>query len=469
MIIEDSGASLANDSLGLTEVYHLRVGGAVYFASRIAPLVAAEHAGLETDWRAWADIISLGYPIGDRTPFLQIRRLIAGASLRIRDGSGLSMRTPAPFWATPTRSGGVSPSDLATIVADGIPRISRRRPIVLLSGGWDSRMLAGLVRSRSVLRPIGWTTSPDDGWDEDVALAGPVAHSLQMEHHIEIPPDDAFHRFATVTRCRVQYQTWMHTWLSPLAQRLQGVASPVVDGLGGDVLLKSLYVGGETGSIPNRTTRMRSVWDSLSAGASIQNDAVFTPELRSFVTESSWANFLQATDLIPDMPSDATLAVLLTRTMRGIGSSPLWLFGPESDVRLPFLNPDVVMAGLAIPIASKADGSYYREVLSTAAAPAASLPSTNDGLPKPTKIFRRQTSPAALMWLADLISTSDDALNLLTQQMREAVLTRSDVLTRIAEYSGPLRMLQTASLLAEWQAEYLEVLNDIGNAPWRRG
>lgn len=462
------GASLSTDALGLTEVYYRQVGDALYFASRIAPLLAIGSGGLSTDWSAWADTIALGYPIDDRTPFLHVRRMTAGTTWCIGSGAAPVQHRGDPFWASPNSEPASSPRDIASIVAGGIPRFVGRRPIVLLSGGWDSRLLAGLVCRRSLRRPEGWTTSPDDGWDEDIALAGPVARSLRMKHHVEVPPEDAFHRHATATRRRVQYQTWMHAWLSPLARRLQNTGAPLIDGLAGDVLLKSLFVSTETASISDRTERMRSVWKALSAGAGLANDAVFTPELRSFVAENSWANFGRATDHIPDEPTDATLAVLLTRTMRGVGSSPLWVFGPENDVRLPFVNPTVISAALATPISSKADGAFYRQVLSDVATDVALLPSTNDGLPKAERGFRRQASASSLAWMAELITSSDDALGLLTNNMRGAVLNDSTELARVSAYSAPLRMLQFASMFAEWQRDYRSVLSDVGDAPWRR-
>ena len=38
--LDSGGASLSTDSLGLTEVYYRQVGDAIFFASRIAPLLA---------------------------------------------------------------------------------------------------------------------------------------------------------------------------------------------------------------------------------------------------------------------------------------------------------------------------------------------------------------------------------------------------------------------------------------------
>jgi hypothetical protein len=128
----------------------------------------------------------------------------------------------------------------------------------------------------------------------------------------------------------------------------------------------------------------------------------------------------------------------------------------------------VISAALTIPIANKAGGGYYRRVLAEVAAHAASLPSTNDGLPKPERAPRRQTTEASLAWMADLITSSDDALDLLTDRMQRAVLEDPVALTRISAFSGPLRMLQIASMLAEWQRDHRILLNDVGKAPWRR-
>ncbi len=456
--------ALATDALALNELYYRRIGQGVFFASRIAPLLAVRADRLNTDWEAWADIAAFGYPVADRTPFLEVRRMIAGSAWQIRDEA--EPRHETALWPFTPSGPPATPTAIAAAISRSIPRLSRRRPTVLLSGGWDSRMLAGLTRSRSLRRPITWTTSPDDGWDYDVTLAEPVARRLRLAHRVHIPDNDAFVRYATATRRRVQYQTHMHTWLSPLAEILHRTRAPLLDGLAGDVLLKSLFVGAGISSIRDRETRMSAVRASLSVR--LDNEAAFSPGASSFIQAASRAGFERATRLIPDMPADATVAVLLTRTMRGIAPSPMWVFGPECDVRLPFVDPAVIEAALTVPITTKADGGYYRQVLREACADAASLPSTNDPLPDAPRSARRQSSPESLAWMAGLIGSSDDALGLLAPRMATA-LRDAEELGRLGRFNAPLRVLQVASMLAEWQNDFRDMLCDVGRSPWTQG
>ena len=60
---------------GVAPIYYVEHAGAVYFASRIDPLVQVLPRRYTIDWRAWASIFYLRFPIGDRTPFQEVKRL----------------------------------------------------------------------------------------------------------------------------------------------------------------------------------------------------------------------------------------------------------------------------------------------------------------------------------------------------------------------------------------------------------
>ena len=60
---------------GVAPIYYVEHAGAVYFASRIDPLVQALPRRYTIDWRAWASIFYLRFPIGERTPFREVKRL----------------------------------------------------------------------------------------------------------------------------------------------------------------------------------------------------------------------------------------------------------------------------------------------------------------------------------------------------------------------------------------------------------
>ena len=70
-----------SSAAGLPPVYWMDDGGATYFCSRIDPLVATAPGRLRPDWTAWAAIIRLGYAVGSRTPFEEVRRLEHSSTL----------------------------------------------------------------------------------------------------------------------------------------------------------------------------------------------------------------------------------------------------------------------------------------------------------------------------------------------------------------------------------------------------
>jgi hypothetical protein len=71
---------------GLAPIYWTEEDGAVYFASRIDPLVRSASRRFSIDWDAWASIVAMRYAVGERTPFAEIRRLPHSATLRRRFG-----------------------------------------------------------------------------------------------------------------------------------------------------------------------------------------------------------------------------------------------------------------------------------------------------------------------------------------------------------------------------------------------
>jgi hypothetical protein len=453
LVVEGRTATLHTCNLGLQELYTRRVGGALYYATRIAPLLAICDTYLHTDWSAWASVLAVGAPVGDATPFQEVRRMVAGTAWR---ASGQSIRriTFEPTWLAAEPNEPVDVAGLIRALSEQIPLMSRwRRTAVTLSGGWDSRLLGALAVQRSRRAPLAWTTSPDDGHDQDVALSKPVAQALGMTHRVLVPDLDAWRSERAVVFDRVQHQTWLHTWLMPLARQIHHHREPLLDGLAGDVLLKSLFVDEEVLAPASPAGRRDVLWTRLSGGRLHIRDW-FAPGVAARLEEASRAAFAGVVKGLDGRPAASTLSVLLTRTARVIAASPLCLFAPEVDVRLPFVHPSVIGAALRVPIPTKIGGGYYRELLLAAAGPAvAGLPSTNDPGPRPRTGPRRQTEPAALAAMAAEIAADEIVRALLGPQLLPA-LTDPQARAKICSYNGPRATLQWASMFAHWRATY---------------
>lgn len=223
---------------GLAPVYWMEDGGAIYFASRIDPLVRTSPRPLSIDWEAWAAIIALRYPLGELTPFAEVRRLGNYATLGRRLGRARPRAYPWPWEEIEPRATVATAADRLTAelkrcldpVGDGV--------VCPLSGGRDSRILfVGLARDGRVASAVTASDDEGDTYEEDLAAPVAAAMSVPLERlrasAAEYPAD-----WEERAR-RVEYQFVDHAWLVPAARRIEGLAVPVPDGFGIDVFFCS--------------------------------------------------------------------------------------------------------------------------------------------------------------------------------------------------------------------------------------
>lgn len=446
-------ATLHGDALGLSELYTRRLGDALYFSTRIHPLTCLDDHPIHEDEAAWASILALGAPIAGATPFTEVRRVEAATAWRYTGGR-FERLVFEPSWMNIEPKADFNALEVVELVAEQIPRQRLLgRTGVTLSGGWDSRLLAVLASCASRRPVLAWTTDPDTGHDLDVRLSKPVAAGLGLRQRVVTAPPDAWARDAPIVRRRLQHQVWLHTWIMPLARALQQRREPLLDGLAGDVLLKSLLVDRD---VLDASDPAQALWEVLSADRLSGND-LLAAGLAENMKAISKTSFAQSTAHLSGHPACAALSVLTTRTARAIAASPLLLFAPETDVRLPFLHPDVIAASLSVPLDRKIGGDFYREVLAVADPDIGGLPSTNDGHPRPTYGRKRQMHPQALMGMAQLIRSDDHVERMLSSSLRDA-LRHPECLARIAGRPHLLHVLQWATMLAEWREIYRDRL-----------
>jgi hypothetical protein len=455
MEISDQDVILHTCGLGLQDLFVRRHGDALYFSVRIDPLLDIADERVHVDWSAWASILALTFPLGDATPFQEVRRMPAATAWRARAGR-LERLSFEPGWLAAEPAGGPAAADMVEIVAGHVHRGSRRTAITL-SGGWDSRLLAILARRRR-RRMVAWTTSNDDGRDRDIEYARSVANALGLTHRVLIPGPEAWVEECSSVRRRIGFQTTHHVWIMPLARELHRSEGEFLDGLAGDVLLKSLFVDREVAEAGDPARQRSLLWTKL-AQHRLRQRGLLSPGVPAAFEEMSRTAFDEVTARFDGHSAAPTLGVLHTRTARAIASSALWLLAPEIDVRLPFVHPDVIDAALRVPLSAKVGGGFYRQVLHAAHPDVAALPSTNDVPPKGKRGERRQTSPRALESVARSIRAGAGTRRLLSAELRLA-LNDPDALSLIGRSLPGMRVLTWAGMLGEWQARYAARLSD---------
>ena len=148
--------------------------------------------------------------------------------------------------------------------------------------------------------------------------------------------DWAAHQAAA--RRRLEFQSWMHTWLLPLADALHGQPLPVLDGGYGDALLRADMAG--------KAAAHDLPWPlSQFQGSGGRRLEFLAEQARPVLFEAATQAHAVVAAGVADHANRETLLQLLTRQNRAVTTAARLLVGPETEVWLPFTHPTVVRGG----------------------------------------------------------------------------------------------------------------------------
>lgn len=397
LVVEGRDRRLHSSVGGLGAIYWMSEGNALYFASRIDPLVQAAPRPLTIDWDAWSSILAMRFPGADRTPFAEIRRLQPYATL------GWSRRRPvveAPTWPWAQTEEHLEHPEvgeaLAQSLRDTVAAVGR--PVLVpLSGGRDSRMLACAL-AEAGLAAHAVTVSDDEGGSVEEDLAAPVAAALGLEVDV-LRAAAANYPRNWLTRARlVEHQFVDHAWLVPLARYVGRQELPVADGFAMDVLLGR----GSRFFIPATLDRSDPRRASLALFDSMrrygQAHLALAEDLREPVVSRARDLFLEVAAEFEGVHAQATLTFYRTRTLRGVACYPTGLLGQRASIVAPAVSHDFAMTSLSATEAVRPADGLYRSTFEALAPAIGRLPSTSD-TPRPpahrTRMWRAEPSIAA--------------------------------------------------------------------------
>jgi len=190
------GTVRARTSLARVDpVYLAEIPGAVVLSDRACWAAAVTGRLGDHDPVMAGAFLSLGYPVGDATPFRGVRALGGGRQLRAAGGR-LVMTRAAGHTARPEASAGQGTGDprpadraagrVAAALTEAVrPLAHAAAPVELsLTGGKDSRLVAAALAAAGV--PFRARTHGFDR-DPDVIIAGMIAGRLGIEHTVTEP------------------------------------------------------------------------------------------------------------------------------------------------------------------------------------------------------------------------------------------------------------------------------------------
>lgn len=241
--------TLLLDGLGLARVFELRFPGGWVWSNRLGALPIFAGRAPALDERGWRLFAGSGWFMGEATPLAGTRALGPGTVLRLREGEPTrrdeervdSLRT----WAGPRAPA----PDALDAAAQSMVDVTRAtsvlwdaRPVVQLSGGRDSRMVASGVVAADI--DVAFTTTASLQGELEVAREllsrthRPYEHLVKIPHDIEMSGD-------LLERARAQHAIYDgligHSSLRGRLTTGLGPAGLSFSGAGGEISRGSFY------------------------------------------------------------------------------------------------------------------------------------------------------------------------------------------------------------------------------------
>jgi asparagine synthase (glutamine-hydrolysing) len=324
-----------------------------------------------------AEFLLFGYCLGTATPFADVQRVEPASVVRLPGGETATSHAPHDFDA---RLEG-DPGRAAAAIADGLVGACRARAasqariLVGLSGGLDSRMVAGALRRAGVV-PRAVTHGDLDGTAPgDVALAERVAVRLGLpwELHPSAPPTGADVEQLLALKAGANYlgMSRVLPYLAALRRR-HGADAVLFTGDLGDRLL-----GDRTPAV--RPRDVRELAEYL-----LRRETILAPDVVAAITGRPRASFVDAVVARLESYPERSLAqkhvhfLFAERAYR-------WVYEGEDRNRAflwhttPFYAPAVFDTAVGVPDRDKRDDRLRTRVLAAVAPEVADLANASSG------------------------------------------------------------------------------------------
>jgi hypothetical protein len=399
LVLRPRARFLHSSVAGTMPLYWADHGDATYFASRVHALAVALPGRLDPDWDAWAATFSLRMPLGERTPFRQVRRLRPFTTLERRDGAAIAREEEWP-WAEVEPTLGIDAA--ADAIVEGLAaQLGALRPTgatVMLSGGLDSRILLGAAHDAGV-ELVALTATADDGLGWEAGVAGDAAGAAGAEFESFTPRDPTHYRELWLDHLEgSDFQFLLGGFVMPFFPRLAEIGRPGLDGLGIDVLAVrgGRFYSPEMLDPPSGYDAGIPLWQTFRARTmkAAPERALAGPYAAAMV-RSSRRQFRREAARFRGNPNQALLTHLVTRTMRGVATVPKQTAARHAAVVTPGASDRLARTMLSVYPAAKRDRRLYAAIFDRIASPSARMPSTAD-TPRPDAVpqpLRMRFSP----------------------------------------------------------------------------
>jgi hypothetical protein len=396
---------VVTDFLGMQPLCALTFPGGFCLATEMKAIAASGHCGHELDPLGWAMLACLGHFAEDVTALHGVRRVPPATVMTYDVATG--QWESKTYWRWPEPRPALRLETIDTGELLGYFRnhllsyeVHHREAAVLLSGGFDSRLILATL-AREGRRPRGLVLSHADEQDDaDGRLARKLARAYGIPYEL-VPPTPNFYSSVGYLDYVVMNEVGTPSFglfIAQLASAIAGRAQAVWEGIAPAYSLRTVHQG--PGGFE---AFFREHSKAFDADTWIALRKVFAPTLVRAM-EAEFRDFMRRSQKVfPDDEFGVTEFLIRNRMRNRTGPNPLKVYANDVAPFTPGLSREFWAATAGIPFDVKQGFALYLEIFRQHFAELAWLPFCSDGdLYKASDAFNREYSMLGLRgWLME--------------------------------------------------------------------
>ena len=371
--------TIVTDILGMQPLYFHRRPGMLALASEVRALTSSGVCDASPDPAGWGAFLSFGHTIADRTLVADVRRVAPGSVVVYEpDTDTLSASS---YWSWPSaRFTAVDDSTIDKlgdqIVAEVRACLAHHpRPVVCLSGGYDSRLILGALDDIGQRPAILTLAHPDEQDDLDGKLALRMARAFTLGVDRRVPHRDFFSTadYLDYIRTSGLASPSLYLFIAQLSSCLRTGVEAVWDGIfPGCALFPVHQHPGAFDAYLQRTARRDTpLWTAARR--------LFRPEVVMAMEEAFLETLAIERAQYADDESGVSQFVVRNRTRHRIAPNPLQVFSNDVVPLAPGLSKSFWEMAAAIPTEMKRGHQLYRRLFKRRFPKALDVPAVSGG------------------------------------------------------------------------------------------
>lgn len=341
---------ICTDVLGLQPLYWQRRPGEVVLSDKTTTFVGS------ADLDGWGAFLALGYPLGADTLTSEVKRLDPATVWVLEQNGEISQQQP--YWQFDSEAPAASTDEVASALGQSVDLAIAAVPDtehgILLSGGYDSRLIAFLLHQRQVPMRATIVSHYDENLDADARFAKAIARHLQIPFRLQLPEQDFFSSPAYLDYLAASDGEIPSLYLF-ISQVGQFIDAPVV----------------WEGLLPGKTLKASEASFAAFWAANVKDfnqpqwraaELVFGAEQAAAMWQAFTKRWQQEQAVFPDSGEGTARFNLAHRARNRVGPNPFKVYQQKATVLMPGMSRAYLQAAMSVPHSSKQQHQFYQQL-----------------------------------------------------------------------------------------------------------